>query len=97
DGLDSAIGDQGVLVSGGQRQRIAIARALVRRPRLLVLDEPTNHLDAHNIQRLFSSILGDVTPPGILLISHDPQAIAHADQVLRLVAGVLEPAPAITQ
>src|SRR5690606_29723593 len=56
DGLDTEVGDGGILVSGGQRQRIAIARMLLKRPRILLLDEVTSQMDAEN-ERLLNATL----------------------------------------
>jgi ABC-type bacteriocin/lantibiotic exporter with double-glycine peptidase domain len=85
---DSPMGENGVLLSGGQKQRIAIARALVRRPRLLILDEPTNHLDVEGVHTLMQTLQQFPQAPTIVLISHDEEVVKHSDLVYRLENGV---------
>jgi ATP-binding cassette subfamily B protein len=84
-GYDTAVGENGMLLSGGQRQRIAIARALVRQPRLLILDEPTTHLDQASVSRLIGNLSEMADRPAILVISHDTSVLrmAHRTHVLR--------------
>jgi ATPase subunit of ABC transporter with duplicated ATPase domains len=80
-----------MLLSGGEVQRIAIARALLRRPKLLILDEPTNHLEHAAIHRLLDHLAGLDPRPGVLIISHDREVLRYADRIHRLADGKLMP------
>ncbi len=82
DGLDTIVGERGVRVSGGERQRIAIARALYRRPQVLILDEGTSALDNLTEQELMLALKrlrGDHT---ILLVAHRLSTIVDSDRVV---------------
>jgi ATP-binding cassette subfamily C protein len=86
-GLDALVGERGALVSGGERQRIALARAVLRRPRLLVLDEATNAIDIPT-ERLLLERLAVLAPtPTIVMIAHRPESLALCRTVIRLEAG----------
>jgi ABC-type multidrug transport system fused ATPase/permease subunit len=87
-GYDTHVGDEGERVSGGERQRIAIARALVKRPAVLILDEPTNSLDHEAVARILANLRELPNEPAVLVISHDPTVIDDADRVVHLVDGV---------
>jgi ATP-binding cassette subfamily B protein len=91
EGYDTPIGEGGMLLSGGEVQRIAIARALLRRPKLLILDEPTNHLEHAAIHRLLDNLARLDQRPGVLIISHDREVLRYADRIHRLTDGKLMP------
>jgi ATP-binding cassette subfamily C protein len=80
-GLDTLIGERGVLVSGGERQRLSIARALLRRPRLLVLDEATSSLDTVNEHRIREALEALHHQLTIVIITHRLSTIRHADVI----------------
>ncbi|MEI9889037.1 MAG: ABC transporter ATP-binding protein [Rhizomicrobium sp.] len=88
-GLDAMVGERGSLVSGGERQRIALARALLRKPRLLIMDEATNAIDIAGERQLLER-LGAMEPrPTIVMIAHRSESLAQCTQVLRVSEGRL--------
>lgn len=89
-GLDGPLGDRGGRLSAGERQRLAIARAVLRRPGLLILDEATNALDAAAERAILARL--DALRPGmtILMVSHRAESLAVCDLILRFPALALE-------
>ena len=87
DGLDTVVGDRGYRLSGGEKQRIALARLLLKAPRILILDEATAHLDSESekaVQRALDTALVGRTS---MVIAHRLSTIRRADQILVMVDG----------
>lgn len=91
-GLDTQLGERGTTLSGGQRQRLALARALVRRPRLLVMDDATSAVDPEVEQRILRALAERTrgaggTGPTVLVVAYRKATIALADDVVLLESG----------
>ena len=89
EGLGTWIGEGGVGLSGGQKQRLAIARALLREPRLLLLDEATSALDAESEQKIRESVEAMKGRCSIIAIAHRLSTVRQADRILVLEEGRL--------
>jgi ATP-binding cassette, subfamily B, bacterial len=87
ESYDTLIGEGGALLSGGQRQRIAIARAILRRPRVLLLDEPTNHLDVGSVARVTANLHRLPDAPTIIVVSHDAHVVRDFDAIYEIQNG----------
>ena len=87
DGLDTVVGDRGVLLSGGQRQRIAIGRALLKDAPVLILDEATSSLDTQSERRIQEALNALMENRTTLVIAHRLSTVESADQIIVLDKG----------
>lgn len=89
-GLETIVGERGVLVSGGERQRLSLARALLRRPRILVLDEATSALDSETEGRIQQAIEGLHRQMTIVIVTHRLSMVSGADLIHVIEGGRLK-------
>ena len=88
-GYSSSVGERGSALSGGQRQRIAIARMVLKRPKLLILDEATSALDVDTEQRLTRNLAEEYKESTVLFITHRLGSLKHADKIFVMHEGSL--------
>lgn len=81
-GLDTHVGERGSALSGGQRQRVAIARSLVRTPKVIILDEPTSALDGASQRRMAAELEALKQEATLIIITHNPDIFKQPDQVI---------------
>jgi ATP-binding cassette, subfamily B, bacterial len=87
EGLDTRVGERGASLSGGQRQRIAIARAIVRRPRLLILDDATSAVDPAVEAQILDALRDAERPATVVVVAYRQATISLADEVVWLEHG----------
>jgi ABC-type multidrug transport system fused ATPase/permease subunit len=80
--LETQLGERGTTLSGGQRQRLALARALIRRPRLLILDDATSAVDPSVEVEILRSLKAATLPSTIVVVAYRPSSIKLADEVV---------------
>jgi ATP-binding cassette subfamily B protein len=86
-GLETMVGERGVTLSGGQKQRSAIARALMRRPAILILDDALASVDTYTEERILGGLRSYIADSTTILISHRISTVRNADQIAVLVNG----------
>lgn len=86
-GLDTRLGERGTSLSGGQRQRISLARALVRRPRLLILDDATSAVDPEVEARILAALRSQEQGSSLVVVAYRKATIGLADEVVHLADG----------
>jgi ATP-binding cassette subfamily B protein len=89
DGWRTEVGERGISLSGGQKQRAAIARALLRQPRLLILDDAFSSVDTETEERILDGVLGAHPGRTVLFVSHRLSTMRRADRILVFDDGAL--------
>ena len=89
NGLETVIGERGLTLSGGQKQRTAIARALLRNPRILILDDALSSVDTVTEEKILNSLAGIMRDRTTILISHRVSTVRNADRIVVLSHGTV--------
>ncbi|MNJ65530.1 putative multidrug export ATP-binding/permease protein [compost metagenome] len=87
DGYDTVVGERGMGLSGGQKQRIAIARALLKNPKILILDDATSAVDMETEQEIQAGFQEVMAGRTTFIIAHRISSLRHADEILVLDEG----------
>jgi ATP-binding cassette subfamily B protein len=87
DGLDTVVGERGYRLSGGEKQRVALARLLLKAPRVVVLDEATAHLDSESEAAVQQALAAALVGRTSIVIAHRLSTVVNADQILVLEGG----------
>ncbi|WP_329470182.1 ABC transporter ATP-binding protein [Exiguobacterium sp. 9-2] len=88
-GLETMVGERGVTLSGGQKQRLSIARAMLKKPELLLLDDSLSAVDAKTESHIIDSIRSNRHQSTTLIVAHRLSAVAHADEIIVLQDGMI--------
>jgi ATP-binding cassette subfamily B protein len=87
DGYETRVGERGLKLSGGEKQRVAIARTILKNPRILILDEATSALDTRTEQEIQGALMTVAHHRSTLMIAHRLSTVVDADQIIVLVDG----------
>ena len=87
NGFETAVGERGLTLSGGQKQRTALARAILRNPRILILDDALASVDTYTEERILEELRSVMANRTTILISHRISTVRHADRIAVLVRG----------
>jgi len=90
EGLETLVGEKGVALSGGQKQRISIARALIRKPEILILDDSLSAVDAKTEQKIIANIKEERKAKTTIITTHRMTAVQHADQIIVMEDGIMK-------